>query len=164
MRKSAEGALCVKIYYNTHMKHIIIILIVVLGVAIVAFGLATMGEQGTQEEDNREIPVQAAQERLEPTSEDEPEIVIGEEDETSSPAPGSEVPNNNEDQFDNPKFDRDDVVGLSESEAEALASQNDVPFRVGMRDGEPLAVTFDYRPGRITATIENNVVTNISVE
>ena len=134
-----------------------------LGMAIVALGLATMGEQDMQEEENREIPALPVQERPEPTVEDEPEIITG-GDETSAPAPGSEVPDNNEDQFDNPEFDRDDVVGLSESEAETLASENDVPFRVGMRDGEPLAVTFDYRPGRITATVEGGVVTGISVE
>ena len=61
-------------------------------------------------------------------------------------------------------FDRRSVIGLSVEEASSTASANNVPFRVGSIDGEPQAVTFDFVKGRITASVENDVVTNISVE
>jgi len=60
--------------------------------------------------------------------------------------------------------DNNDFIGLTQAEAEALASDNNVMFRVGMQDGEPFAVTFDYRPGRVTASITDGVVSDISVE
>jgi hypothetical protein len=58
----------------------------------------------------------------------------------------------------------DAIIGLSEAAAEAYAVENDVPFRVGRRDGEYLPVTMDYRPGRITAEIEDGIVVAYSVE
>ncbi len=55
-------------------------------------------------------------------------------------------------------------LGLSETDAEAKAEMDGVPFRVVMRDGEALAVTMDYRPGRINATVENDIVVSYEVE
>ena len=57
-----------------------------------------------------------------------------------------------------------DFAWLTEDEASELASENGVPFRVTMRDGEMLPVTMDYVPGRINAQIEDGVVTSVSVE
>lgn len=58
----------------------------------------------------------------------------------------------------------DGYIGLSEAEAEALATQNGVPFRVVELDGEALMVTEDYRPGRINAVVEGGVVVSYTVE
>lgn len=57
-----------------------------------------------------------------------------------------------------------EYLGLTESEAIELAQENGVNFRVWQRDGEIYAVTMDYVVGRITATIENGIVTDYSVE
>lgn len=57
-----------------------------------------------------------------------------------------------------------DYVGLTEAEAEALATQNDVPFRVVERDGEMLPTTRDFREGRINAVVENGVVSSYTEE
>ena len=53
-------------------------------------------------------------------------------------------------------------------ETEALAATNvaaiKLPFRVVERDGMPLPVTMDYRPGRVNAHVANNVVVGYTVE
>ena len=43
------------------------------------------------------------------------------------------------------------LIGLTETQAGALARRLDVPFRVVQRDGKDLAVAFDFRRGRINA-------------
>jgi len=58
----------------------------------------------------------------------------------------------------------DEIIGMTEIEAEAYALANNVSFRIGARDGVPLAVTMDLRPGRITAEIESGLVTGYTVE
>ena len=57
-----------------------------------------------------------------------------------------------------------DFLGLTEEEALNLANENNVSFRVVKRDGRYLAVTMDYRPGRINAEIEDGKVTTFNVE
>jgi hypothetical protein len=57
-----------------------------------------------------------------------------------------------------------DYLGLTEVEAQALAEERDVQFRIGARDGEVFGVTMDYVVGRITATIENGIVVDYSIE
>jgi len=57
-----------------------------------------------------------------------------------------------------------DFVGLTEEAAAALATENNVSFRVTMRDAIPLPVTMDYRPGRINADVESGMVISVSVE
>lgn len=57
-----------------------------------------------------------------------------------------------------------EYVGLTVEEAQILARTMNVPFRVVMKDGEPLPATMDYRIGRINAAIENNVVVSYDVE
>jgi hypothetical protein len=58
----------------------------------------------------------------------------------------------------------DASVGMSQADAEAYAAENNVSFRIGRIDGEYLPVTMDYRPGRITAEIEDGIVVEYSVE
>ncbi len=58
----------------------------------------------------------------------------------------------------------DEIIGMTTAEAEAYAAENEVDFRVGMLDGESLPVTLDYRIGRITAEVENDVVVGYTVE
>lgn len=60
--------------------------------------------------------------------------------------------------------EHDAIIGMSEADAIAYAAAEGVPFRVGFRDGEPLPLTMDYRPGRITASIEDGVVAEYTVE
>lgn len=58
----------------------------------------------------------------------------------------------------------DVIIGMTVAEAEAYAAAQGVPFRLGYQDGEYLAVTMDYRPGRITASVEDGAVFDYSVE
>lgn len=57
----------------------------------------------------------------------------------------------------------DHMVGMSAEEAEAYATEVGVEYRVGTVDGQPQAVTMDYRPDRVTVTIDNGVVTAATV-
>lgn len=59
---------------------------------------------------------------------------------------------------------RESFVGLTETQARALARSRNVPFRVVQRDGKDLAVTFDFRRGRVNAEVRQNVVVASSVE
>ena len=56
------------------------------------------------------------------------------------------------------------LIGLTVEEAQNFTEAEDVPFRIGSVDGELRPVTLDYRIGRITAAVENNIVTDYSVE
>ncbi|HIG25537.1 MAG TPA: META domain-containing protein [Acidimicrobiia bacterium] len=55
------------------------------------------------------------------------------------------------------------LVGLSETKAEANAHNANYAFRVVSRDGERFAITEDYRQDRINADIVDGVVTKITV-
>ena len=55
-------------------------------------------------------------------------------------------------------------IGLTETQARALARSRNIPFRVVQRDGKDLAVTFDFRRGRINAKVRENVVIAYTVE
>lgn len=56
------------------------------------------------------------------------------------------------------------LEGMSEEDAARLAQTVGVSFRVVERDGQPLAVTMDYRPGRINAVITNGAVVSYTIE
>lgn len=56
------------------------------------------------------------------------------------------------------------LIGMTTAEAEAYAATNDIMFRVVEVDGEPQEVTEDYRPGRINASVESDVVVSYTVE
>jgi hypothetical protein len=58
----------------------------------------------------------------------------------------------------------DDYAGLSLEDAKALAIKNNTTLRATKINGEAQAVTEDYRPGRINASVENNIVVDYSVE
>lgn len=86
-----------------------------------------------------------------------------------APTDGTEVsgqpaPSDARDLPPSPETAEADYTGLTEVEAETLASENDVMFRVIERDGAMLPTTRDYRPGRINATVENGVVVSYIVE
>lgn len=57
-----------------------------------------------------------------------------------------------------------DYVGMSVTQAQARAKADNTPFRIVMADGEAFAVTMDFRPGRINATVENGVVVSYTTE
>lgn len=61
-------------------------------------------------------------------------------------------------------YDNQDYVGMSVPNAQAKATAANVPFRLVEIDGEPQAVTADYRPGRINAKVEKGVITEYTVE
>lgn len=58
----------------------------------------------------------------------------------------------------------DEIIGMTTTAAEAYAKTNEIDFRTGTVDGVSLPVTADFRPGRITADIENGVVVKYTVE
>lgn len=76
---------------------------------------------------------------------------------------GQNIPEPNESEVET-STDLDDFVGMEEAEAIQYAAENDVMFRIGQRDGEFLPVTMDYRPGRVTASVDDGVVTGFTVE
>jgi hypothetical protein len=84
------------------------------------------------------------------TAETKNDIVIGY---TVEGTPSEPVPTGN-----------DAIIGMTTAEASAYAEANNIMFRVGAIDGESLPVTMDYRVGRITTEIENDIVTGYSVE
>lgn len=55
-------------------------------------------------------------------------------------------------------------VGLTEEEALAQAEVDEREFRVGERDGEQFALIENYVLGRVTATVTDGVVTEVTVE
>jgi hypothetical protein len=50
---------------------------------------------------------------------------------------------------------------MSEADAETCAMELDWQFRVGQRDDEMFAGTFDYRTDRVTVTVMKGVVTKV---
>jgi hypothetical protein len=58
----------------------------------------------------------------------------------------------------------DSIMGMTVAEAEAYAMTNKVDFRTGSIDGEGMAVTSDFRPGRITVQVNDGVVVGYAVE
>jgi hypothetical protein len=55
-------------------------------------------------------------------------------------------------------------VGLPLDDAAALADEQERLWRIGRRDGEDLAVTADFVPGRVTFTVDDDVVTAATIE
>lgn len=55
------------------------------------------------------------------------------------------------------------VDAMPQADAESLAASKGYTTRIGSVDGEPRAVTMDYRLDRMTFDIENGVVTNCLV-
>jgi hypothetical protein len=55
----------------------------------------------------------------------------------------------------------DNLLTMSEVDAETCAMELDWQFRVGQRDGEMFAGTFDYRTDRVTVTVMKGFVTKV---
>jgi len=55
----------------------------------------------------------------------------------------------------------DNLLTMSEADAETCAMELDWQFRVGQRDGEIFAGTFDYRTDRVTVTVMKGLVTKV---
>jgi hypothetical protein len=55
----------------------------------------------------------------------------------------------------------DHLLTMSEADAETCANELDWQFRVGQRDDEMFAGTFDYRTDRVTVTVMKGVVTKV---
>ena len=55
------------------------------------------------------------------------------------------------------------LIGMSEVVAEECAMNLDWLYRVGQRDDEMFAVTFDYRTDRVTVTVMKDLVTIVIV-
>lgn len=83
--------------------------------------------------------------------------VVEESSEIDEPVP---APSEEASSFD----ENTDYIGLSVELAQELAASRGAPFRVTKEDGVDLAVTLDYRPGRINATVESGVVVDYNVE
>ena len=58
----------------------------------------------------------------------------------------------------------DQFVGLPLEVARSFAEEQGIQWRVGRQDGEELAVTADFVPGRVTFTVEDGVVTAATIE
>lgn len=54
-------------------------------------------------------------------------------------------------------------MGLTEAEAEALAEENGLTYRVAQRDSMRYPMTMDYRPDRVTVVITNDHVTQANL-
>lgn len=67
----------------------------------------------------------------------------------------------------NPNISDSDVngmfMGLTEAEAEALAEENGLTYRVAQRDSMRYPMTMDYRPDRVTVVITNDHVTQANL-
>ena len=55
------------------------------------------------------------------------------------------------------------LIGMSEEAAEECAMNLEWLYRVGQRDGEMFAGTFDYRIDRVTVTVMKGLVTLVNV-
>lgn len=58
----------------------------------------------------------------------------------------------------------DEYIGLTEQAALDKAQAENKPARVVERDGESLAVTMDYVPGRLNLSVKDGKVYNVQVE
>lgn len=58
----------------------------------------------------------------------------------------------------------DEIIGMTVEQAETYAQEKGVDFRTGSVDGQDRPVTMDYRVGRITANVDEGVVTSYTVE
>ena len=72
----------------------------------------------------------------------------------------STQPQSDEPRLVTPELSTDDFVGLPQAEAEAIANENLIPWRIGAVDGEFFALTEDFNPGRLTFEINDGVVTS----
>ncbi len=60
--------------------------------------------------------------------------------------------------------DHDSIIGMTTTEAKLYAETKDIDYRVAFRDGSALPVTADFRPGRISVEVENNIIVGYTTE
>jgi hypothetical protein len=60
--------------------------------------------------------------------------------------------------------EHDEIIGMSTVAAKEYAQTNEVDFRIGRVDGEAMALDGDFKPGRITADVEKDVVVRYTIE
>ncbi|MEM7274518.1 MAG: hypothetical protein AAF547_15640 [Actinomycetota bacterium] len=118
-----------------------------------------------QDDQDPDDPPAEQTESDDPTEADEPEPEPDEDDpldpENALIDPDDPKPEGPDDSTLPPVDDEllEEVVGLSEEEAIALVRSLGRAVRVAERDGEPMALTMDYRPERVNLTIVNGIVT-----
>lgn len=55
------------------------------------------------------------------------------------------------------------LISMSEVEAEICSAANSWIYRIGEKDGEGFMLTKDYRTNRVTVSIESGLITKVSV-
>lgn len=60
--------------------------------------------------------------------------------------------------------EHDEIIGMTQTEVVNYATENDITLRIGRIDEQYLPLTLDYRPGRVTAEIDDGAVSAYSVE
>lgn len=55
------------------------------------------------------------------------------------------------------------LIGMSERAAEVCAAANGWLYRVGERDGEQFPVTLDFRPNRVTVSVDTGIITKVNL-
>lgn len=55
------------------------------------------------------------------------------------------------------------LISMSEVEAEVCAAANSWIYRIGKKDGEEFMLTKDYRTNRVTVSVESGFITKVSV-
>ena len=53
---------------------------------------------------------------------------------------------------------KEQVIGMTEEDGGKLISENDINYRIVMRDSKPYIITFDLRMDRLNLEIENNII------
>ena len=53
---------------------------------------------------------------------------------------------------------KEQVIGMTEEEGIKLISENDINYRIVMRNSKPYIITDDFRMDRLNLEIENNII------
>ena len=53
---------------------------------------------------------------------------------------------------------REKVIGMTEEDSIKLISENDINYRIVMRDSKPYIITCDLKMDRLNLEIENNII------
>ena len=53
---------------------------------------------------------------------------------------------------------KEQVIGISEEDGIKLISENDINYRIVVKDSKPYIITCDLRMDRLNLEIENNII------
>ena len=53
---------------------------------------------------------------------------------------------------------KEQVIGISEEDGIKLISENDINYRIVIKDSKPYIITCDLRMDRLNLEIENNII------